>query len=128
MADVQSQIEEGLKRRYGFDVTVVMRSRQAWQRLIDRTMFSEIKARAPSKLYVVFLSKPLSGIPELDAFEKVRAESETYHFDRNEIYLHLPDGAARTKLSGKFIEKHLGIPVTARNWKTVIALYGLLTE
>jgi uncharacterized protein (DUF1697 family) len=126
--DVKSRIEEGLKRRFGFDVNVVMRSRQDWQRLIASPLFSDIKAKEPSKLYVVFFSKPIGGIPELDAFEQVRADSETFRFGRTEIYLHLPQGAARTKLSGNFIEKHLNIPVTARNWKTVTALYGLLTE
>ena len=34
------------------------------------------------------------------------------------FYLHAPDGIGRSKLAAN-IEKVLGVPTTARNWRTV---------
>ncbi len=36
-----------------------------------------------------------------------------------EIYLHLPNGAARTKLTNAYFDSKLGVIGTGRNWRTV---------
>jgi len=38
------------------------------------------------------------------------------------VYLHLPNGFGRSKLAAAITERNLGMPVTARNWRTVLAL------
>jgi uncharacterized protein (DUF1697 family) len=40
------------------------------------------------------------------------------------VYLHLPHGYGRTKLSNAYFERKLG-PATTRNWRTVSALVEL---
>ena len=42
-----------------------------------------------------------------------------------EVYLHLPNGAGRTRITTAWLERVLGTAVTARNWNTVLALHGL---
>ncbi|WP_165944773.1 DUF1697 domain-containing protein [Saccharopolyspora terrae] len=39
-----------------------------------------------------------------------------------EVFLHYPDGVGRSKLTTAHLQRHLGTPVTCRNWKTVCAL------
>ncbi len=45
-----------------------------------------------------------------------------------EIYLHLPNGMGRTKLSNAYFDGKLATVSTARNWRTVTALLALLDE
>jgi uncharacterized protein (DUF1697 family) len=42
-----------------------------------------------------------------------------------EIYLRLPNGAGRSKLTIDYFEKRLGVRATGRNWKTVTKLLEL---
>ena len=42
------------------------------------------------------------------------------------VYLHCPGGYAKTKLQNGFFEKALSTSATTRNWKTVLALCGLI--
>ena len=41
------------------------------------------------------------------------------------MYLHLPNGMARTKLSSVWIDTQLKVTSTARNWRTVTTLLGM---
>ena len=54
----------------------------------------------------------------LDAFELVGRE----------LYLHLGNGAGRTKLTADYLERTLGVRGTQRNWNTVVKLLGLARE
>jgi len=42
-----------------------------------------------------------------------------------EVYLRLPSGAGRTKLTLDWLERRLGTRGTARNWRTVTKLVEL---
>jgi uncharacterized protein (DUF1697 family) len=41
------------------------------------------------------------------------------------IYLYLPNGYGRTKLTNAWFERSLGAAATTRNWRTVLALAGM---
>ena len=43
-----------------------------------------------------------------------------------QIYLHLPNGAGRTKIFRLLSERALGTRATVRNWRTVSAILGML--
>ncbi len=43
-----------------------------------------------------------------------------------EVHLHYPDGMGRSKLSGTYIEKALGVPATARRRGVVEKIRDLL--
>jgi uncharacterized protein (DUF1697 family) len=69
-------------------------------------------AEAPTKARLAALTLPKSGRDELV-------------IDGTEIYVHTPDGYATTKLTGTFLERHLGVVSTTRNWNTVSKLCAL---
>jgi uncharacterized protein (DUF1697 family) len=50
---------------------------------------------------------------------------DRYHLEGDTLYLHLPDGAAETKFSGKALDKAIGVMGTARNWNTVLKLHAM---
>jgi uncharacterized protein (DUF1697 family) len=50
---------------------------------------------------------------------------DALHVKGKEVYLHTPQGCGRTKLSGGFFEKQLGVVATTRNWRTALKLAEL---
>jgi uncharacterized protein (DUF1697 family) len=74
------------------------------------------------KLLVVFLSRRPAGVSKLDPD---RSPPDEFSVRGREIYLHLPNGFARSKLTVPYFERALGVEATARNWKTVLSLVEL---
>jgi uncharacterized protein (DUF1697 family) len=55
----------------------------------------------------------------------LKSGADRWHAAGAEIYLHCPDGYARTKLNNTVIERLLSVRATTRNWSTVTALYEM---
>ena len=72
-----------------------------------------------------FSSKPTS--PDEQGLEKLRAKSEQFQLIGNVFYLLAPDGIARSKLAAA-AEKLLGVPTTARNWRSVEQIAELVIQ
>ncbi len=54
-----------------------------------------------------------------------RSPPDEFEVRGREIFLRLPNGMGRTKLSHDYFERRLEVAATARNWKTVLALVEL---
>ena len=116
-------IEEQIDETFGLGTTVLMRT---------PTELTEIAGSNPflgretdlTKLHVVFLSGPpaAAAVGELDP---TRSPPDEFSVRGSEIYLHLPNGAGRSKLTIDYFEKRLGVRATARNWKTLTKLVEL---
>ena len=52
---------------------------------------------------------------------------ETAQVGRTEIYFYLPNGIGRTKLP-VYVNRHLGVPSTIRNWNTTTKLLELVSS
>jgi uncharacterized protein (DUF1697 family) len=75
-------------------------------------------------VHVMFLAaKPAAKA--IAALDPRRSPPDAFAVRGREIYVHYPDGSARTKLGASYFESALGIPATARNWNTVLALRDL---
>ena len=57
-----------------------------------------------------------------------RSPGDRFHLDGRELYLHLSNGAGRSKLTLGYIERRLGVRGTARNWNTVLKLLELIPD
>ncbi|MEZ5064016.1 MAG: DUF1697 domain-containing protein [bacterium] len=74
----------------------------------------------PKTLHAFFLAKAAAPA-DLVALEKLRAGRERFELTTRAFYLHAPDGFGTSKLAAR-VEHHLGVPATARNWRTVMKL------
>jgi uncharacterized protein (DUF1697 family) len=81
---------------------------------------------APGTLHLYFLAEPAAEV-DLDALAEVATDTERFHLGERVLYLHTPDGFGRSKLAGK-VESILGVPATARNWRTVVRLWEMVEE
>jgi uncharacterized protein (DUF1697 family) len=116
-------IERRIAEEFGTEVTVVLRTPTELKSVAERNPFLKGKAD-PSKLHVVFLtSRPKAkAVAELDPG---RSPPDEFKVHGREIYLHLPKGSGRSKLTIDYFERRLGVAATARNWNTVLKLLAL---
>jgi uncharacterized protein (DUF1697 family) len=116
-------IEERIDEAFGLGTTVLVRTPVDLAEIAESNPYLRRGADL-SKLHVVFLSAP----PEADAvaeLEPARSPPDEFVVRGREIYLHLPNGAGRSKLTVDYFETRLGGRATARNWKTVTKLLEL---
>lgn len=126
-ATVAKALTTSLQKLTGSPVGVVVRTHEQLDRLIRENPFAA-EAVDGSKVHVGFLA----GLPGKEAttgLERLVSQypkrRDRYHLTGDTLYLHLPDGAAETKFSGKSLDKALGVMATARNWNTVLKLHAM---
>jgi uncharacterized protein (DUF1697 family) len=120
---VAAGIERRIAATFGIDVTVLLRTPAELERIADGNPFLESESDL-SKLHVVFLDR----VPAADAVATLdpdRSPPDELSVGQREIYLRLPNGAGRSKLTIDYFERRLGVPATARNWKTLTKLLAL---
>jgi uncharacterized protein (DUF1697 family) len=109
-------IEAAIKERHGFEPRVLLLASEEMERAMRSNPFPEAESE-PKTLHLYFLAAPPEN-PDLDALEGIKGDRERFVLGDGVFYLHAPDGIGRSKLAAS-IEKLLGVPVTARNWRTV---------
>jgi len=122
--DTQSlsdELEKGIRKSFGFDVTVVIRTREEMLKVIRGFPFA---SREEDFSHVTFLSDSPSTVPA-EEIERVRGRGEKLSISGDVVYLYCPKGYGRTKLTNSLFEKRLGVAATTRNWRTVNSLYAL---
>lgn len=109
---IRGAIEEG----HGFEPRVLLLGSEEVERAVRSNPFPEAESD-PKTLHVYFLASSPER-PDLDALERIKGDRERFVLEDGVFYLHAPDGVGRSKLAAN-AEKLLGVPTTARNWRTV---------
>jgi uncharacterized protein (DUF1697 family) len=124
-AAVSTAIVRAIEKKFGFNVTVIVRQPNELAAVIRKNPFIGGRGVDESRLYVTFL-EATSPAPLVRALGHLTAKSkDEYKVVGTEIYLHCPHGYGKTLLSNTFFEKHLKVAATTRNWKTVSVLYEM---
>ena len=118
-ASLAAKIAKKIENRRGFRPQVLILSARQLREAIASNPFPEAEAE-PRALHLFFLASPPAAA-EIDALNAAKSSSERFHLTEQVFYLHAPDGVGRSKLAAK-AEKLLGVPTTARNWRTVVKL------
>lgn len=124
---LSEKLQEKILRDFGFSAGVIVRTADEISRAIRANPFLKKKGIDPARLYVTFLS----GVPAtaaLRALEKFSSPPDEFRCLGQEIFLYLPNGSARTKLSINTFEKILAVRATTRNWNTVNKLHEMSSE
>ena len=124
---VGAAIAAGLEKLMGAPVGVVIRTHDDLSRIIKENPFAA-EAADGSRVHVGFLAGP--ALAEAEAalngiVARYPARRDRFHLAGDNIYFHLPDGAAETKFSGKTLDKAVGVLGTGRNWNTVLKLHSM---
>lgn len=117
--EISKQIEKG----FGIRVPVILRSAEELHHAAANNPFLK-RGTDVSTLHVYFLADvPAAG--SATALDPDRSPGDSFKVRGGEIYLHLPNGMARTKLSNAYFDSKLVTISTDRNWRTVLKLVEL---
>lgn len=120
-------IERLLTGQTRLPVSVVVRSKAEWQKLIAANPWVGQPGVDPSKLHVMFLRDS----PSKAAWQKLAqadAGGDAYQVVGKQIYLHCPGGYGTSKLVNNRLERLPGVTATTRNWNTVGKLLELACQ
>ncbi|MCI0450343.1 MAG: DUF1697 domain-containing protein [Chlorobi bacterium] len=114
------KIESGLEKSLGYDVTVVIRTKEEIESVIKNFPFSKVKNIESFKTDVAFLATgpDKSAVKEL---ESLSTKDEMFKVTGNNVYSlrSLAKGFQETLLGKNILEKKLKVRATVRNWNTV---------
>lgn len=119
-----AQIAAILVDEVGHEVEVLVLTCTELKRIQQRNPFAVEAGNDSRSVHALLLFAPV----EVEAFVALQlpaAPGEEAVLGDGAIYLHLPNGYGRSKLTGTFFEHKLNVPASARNWRTVLALREL---
>jgi len=113
-----------ISREFGFAAPMLLRDATAWKTLIDGNPFLRDGAD-PDTLHALCLSETPSPAA-LARLDLSRSPGDEFEVRGRDIYLRLPSGVARTKLTNAWFDSKLRVTSTLRNWRTVMKLGELV--
>jgi uncharacterized protein (DUF1697 family) len=124
-AALQSRLEACLAESFGFEIPVVIRSREALERCARANPFLSERGIDEGHLHIAFMARD-PGVDRLAKLDADRSPPDSFRAVGGDVYLHLPNGVARSKLTNAYFDARLGTVSTMRNFRTVLKLLELL--
>jgi uncharacterized protein (DUF1697 family) len=113
------KVHDVVEARFGFRSPVVARSLPEWREMMAHNPFDSVDD--DKKLYVMFLADlPTPG--RLAALDPDHSPGDRFVVRGRDLYLHIPRGAAETKITNAWLDRTLATVSTGRNWRTVRTL------
>ena len=114
---IPTLIQSEIAASKGFQAPVVTRTAAEMDTVARGNPFLAAGAD-PARLHVGFLAETPTAarIAELDPN---RSPQDAFEVRGREVYLHFPNGTARSKLTVDYFDRVLGTRITIRNWRTV---------
>ncbi len=119
-----AKIAAEIEKQFGFDAPIVLRSTDELRSAIRDNPFVK-RAADPKALHIYFLADE-PGLKAIATLDAARSAPDAFAVRGREIYLHLPNGMGRTKLTNAYFDAKLSTVCTARNWATVQKLLEMM--
>lgn len=114
---IQSSIKEGIQKKFGLSIHIVVRTIPEWELTIKNNPYKE---EDPKKQYFTFLEQ----IPENSSID-FQSPNDEYTIVKDVVYLYCREGRGNTKLTNELFEKKLKVAATSRNYRTTYKLLEL---
>jgi uncharacterized protein (DUF1697 family) len=121
-AALEKTISEKLKKSFGFEIPVLVRTKEELQKLSDADPFKGIRVPPQARIFVTFLQdKP--GKHSLSSTETRESGFKILSTRGREVFsiVTAPPGSGTTDLM-KVLEKKYGKQITTRSWQTVLRM------
>jgi uncharacterized protein (DUF1697 family) len=122
---IAAEIRTALAEFNGRDIPVMVRSRADMARIAGHNPFPDANQ---AYLHVAFLSAAPSTADVTAMMALFDGHPERAEIRGSEAYVDFPNGAGRSKIDFKRVEKAAVLEATARNWRTVNTLLQKLDE
>lgn len=115
---VRKKIEAGIKETFGFDVSVIIRSKTEIEAIIKGYPFGKLKGHEECKISVGYLSAAPTKT-EIKELESANNDKEMIIVSGNNLYHLIRGGFSDSEFFKKnTVEKTLNVICTVRNWNT----------
>jgi uncharacterized protein (DUF1697 family) len=115
-----TSLEKAIASEFGFDVSVVLRTRADLSRVLATQPFAKTDT---AQVHVGFMAAAPSAAV-VKAIDAERFAPEEFAVRGKEVYYLLPGGMGTAKLPA-YLDRQLKVPTTVRNWNTVTKLEQL---
>jgi uncharacterized protein (DUF1697 family) len=113
-----------IEAHFGFPVPVILRSREQLEQIVRNNPF--LKAGKPEKtLHVSFLEDTPTAAA-VKTLDPNRSAPDEFRVLGSEIYICLPNGAGKSKLTSAYFDTRLSTIGTVRNWATCLKLLDMM--
>ena len=116
-------VTRAIRRQFGFETAVVMRSSEELRRVVASNPFDT--SGDPRFLHVAFL-EDTPGAEAVSRLDPQRSPPDAFAVRGRNVYLHYPNGVARSKLTNEYLAAQLQTASTMRNWRTVLSLLKMV--
>lgn len=117
-------IQDAIQAKFGFEVSVLVRTRVDLKRIFDTYPFSEDIKK--TSYFIMLHDTPNQDLVKT-ASEKVY-EGEEYKIINDCMYFYCEKGYGRAKFNMNFFERKLKTTATARNYNTMVKLLSLSSD
>jgi uncharacterized protein (DUF1697 family) len=122
-AKMPAVVEAAITKGFGLRIPVVLRSEEELRAVVAGNPFL-MAGVDPDALHVMFLAAQPSKAA-VAALDPARSPPDELVVKGREVYLSLPNGMGRTKLTNAWFDAKLATVSTARNWRTVLNLVAM---
>ncbi len=124
LKELPEVISQEIRERFAYSVPVILRTVQEMGKVIRENPFLRI-GDSEKMLHVYFLGdEPTTAA--IKSLDPDRSPPDTFQVRNREIYLRLPNGMGRTKLTNAYFDARLSTTSTARNWATILKLFEMM--
>jgi uncharacterized protein (DUF1697 family) len=122
--EIAETIGEKIRKRLGHEAPVVLRSAEQFAQIVENNPFGQRKDFSNFS-HVLFCADKLSpaNVKKLDP---QRSPGDEIVCKGQEVFLWLPNGAGKSKLTNAYFDAKLETICTQRNWRTVVKLNEML--
>ena len=121
---IEDRISKSILDYFGFEVSVLVKTRKELQRIFDESPFSQDKKKAS---YFMMLHNTPDETAVKEASEKIY-EGEEYQIINDCIYYFYEKGLGQSKFNVNFFERRFKTFTTARNYNTMVKLLSLSSQ
>ncbi len=122
---LSDKISKCIATNFGLTIACIVISAAAFKTIIDQNPLKILTECNPEFIYLTFLENEINT-ESLSLLEQINSNKEKIALTCNVIYLYCPGGYSRSKYTNKTIETKLKVIATTRNWKTYLAILGML--
>jgi uncharacterized protein (DUF1697 family) len=117
-------IAGNIEERFGFASPIILRTAEEMAQTVRDNPF--LRAGKPENTLHVYFLADLPDTGAIETLDPERSTPDAFRVVGRQIYLHLPNGMGRSKLTNAYFDSKLSTISTARNWATVLTLLKMM--
>jgi uncharacterized protein (DUF1697 family) len=121
---VAELVPQAVSERFGFRPVILLRTAVEIAQVAASNPFLPTADSPSDPLHVAFLADAPT-LAQIQSLDPHRSPGDSFQVRGREIYLHLPQGVGKSKLTNAYFDSKLATTSTLRNWRTVLKLCAM---